>query len=165
MKICFFNFLCIIPSAITHTLSPSCLICSLLHLQPNSLYTLFNLSSPCVLRLSLPICFKHQSLLFNVDIIPLSHMCISPYSICYCHLANISFKPSISFTFSSFLPSTNFTPHFDITMALCVLKIVVSFALKNHVSLPYNVADLPQLRYAILFVFRDTFQVIALRIL
>ena len=54
MKICFFNFLCIIPSATTHTLSPSCLICSLLHLQPNSLYTLFNLSTPCVLRLSLP---------------------------------------------------------------------------------------------------------------
>ena len=47
----------------SHSLFPFCAICSLVHLQPNFIYTLFKLPPPYLLwpfSISLPIHFKHQ---------------------------------------------------------------------------------------------------------
>ena len=71
-------------------------------------------------------------------------------------LSKVSFKPSIFIKSSVFFLSTSFTPHIDFTMALSVLlKIVISFSRKHHVSLPYDIADLTQLRYTISFIFKE----------
>ena len=122
----------------SHSLFPSCLICSLLCLQANSLYTLFNLSSPCLLCPSshlLPIHCKHHSF-YTVIILSSNHMSNCPYYLtpfAFAIMSNV-FKPSISFNFSlglCFL-STNFTPHIDLTMALSVLlTIAISISLKH----------------------------------
>ena len=72
----------------SHSLSPSCAICSFLHPQPNLIYILFDLFLPCLLRpssLSWSIHFKHHCLLQNALIIPPNHMSIPSYSIRFSH--------------------------------------------------------------------------------
>ena len=58
----------------------------------------------------------------------------------------VSFNPNISIKSSVLLLSFSFAPHIAFTIALSVLlKINISFSLKHHVSLPYNITDLAQL--------------------
>ena len=63
-------------------------------------------------------------------------------------LSKDSFMPNMSITsspFCLFLRSTSFTPNIDRIIALYVLlEIAFSFSLKQHASLPYNIADLTQ---------------------
>ena len=54
--------------------------------------------------------------------------------------------PNMSINSSLLLRSNSFTPHIARIIALSVLlKIAISFSLKHHASLPYNIADLTQL--------------------
>ena len=61
-------------------------------------------------------------------------------------LSKDSFMPYMSINSSLFLRSSSFTPHNARIIALSVLlKIAISFCLKHHASLPYNIPDLTQL--------------------
>ena len=61
-------------------------------------------------------------------------------------LSKDSFMPNMSINSLLFLRSNSFTPHIARIIALSVLlKTAISFSLKHHASLPYNIADLTQL--------------------
>ena len=61
-------------------------------------------------------------------------------------LSRDSFLPNMSINSSLFLRSHSFTPHNTRIISLSVLfKIAISFSLKHHASLPYNIADFTQL--------------------
>ena len=67
-----------------------------------------------------------------------------------------SFMPNMSLSSSLFLRSNSFTSHIARIIALPVLlKIAISFSLKHHASLPYNIADLTQLLKTFPFIFNE----------
>ena len=70
--------------------------------------------------------------------------------------ARDAFMPKMSINFSLFLRSNSFTPHIARIIALSVLlKIAISFSLKHHASLPYNITDLAQLLQTSPFIFNE----------
>ena len=71
------------------------------------------------------------------------NMTVPPHTTCFSILSKDSF---MSINSSLFLRSSSFTPHIAWIIALSVLlKIAISFFLKYHASLPYNIADCTQL--------------------
>ena len=90
--------------------------------------------------------FKFQSLHYHIFIFFPQNMTVPPYTACLAILSKDSFMPNMSINSSLFLRSNSFTPRIARIIALSVLlKIAISFSLKHHASLPYNIADLTQL--------------------
>ena len=99
---------------------------------------IFTLSSACLFHVCF--CFPRFHCPFPSSIHAL-FKALSPFFLTTCpyHLtpfvfaiySNVSFKPSSSISFSLFFLSTNFTSYIDLTMALSVLKIAISFPLNT----------------------------------
>ena len=110
------------------------LIQGILPLQTNTLAFPLHLHLPHLSWSSSPplaLPFKLQCFSQNMPIIPSQHMLVPSHSIRLCHLNHHLFQSQ---------------PHIAFTIALSVfLKIAISFSLKHHVSLPYNITDLTQL--------------------
>ena len=98
-------------------------------------------STSCTIALRFPStsCSIHQSIFLRSS----QRITIPPHTFVLASLSAAFFNPSMFISYFVFLLSTNFTPHIALTIDLfALLKTATSFSLKQHVSLPYNIADL-----------------------
>ena len=131
-----------------HTITTLCSVNGIFFFESNLIGMFLHLSFLRHIRSPTPSSFRHfkiQRSSQNITIIPSQ---IIPYHRTPLALASsskVSFKPSKLIS-TWLLFSINLTPYIAFIVAFSVLlKIAISFSLRHHVSLPYNISYLTQL--------------------